>query len=144
MDELVLIHTHPPLLPVSSCGQFEIAINRTTLAPSARTEVGVAHKLTPLRTGNETLGLVPCIPSRFPTAVTSLALLVPLVRFLGTWLVLPSLSQWLRQTIRLGYAIQFTRCPTKFRDIHFTTVYCVQRSQSCWRRIQWSRSFQPM
>ncbi len=139
MDELVLIHTHPPLLPVSSCGQFEIAIKRTTLAPSARTEVGVAHKLTPRDAWAGSLR-----SPRFLTTGTSLAPLVPLVRFLGTWLVLPSLSQWLCQTIRLGYAIQFTRCPTKFRDIHFTTVSCVQRSQSCWRRIQWSRSFQPM
>ncbi len=47
---------------------------------------------------------------------------MPLVRFLGAWLALPSLSLWLCQTIRLGYAIQFTRRPPKFRGVLFTSV----------------------
>ncbi len=47
-------HSHTPLSPVSSCGRFENAINRTTHAPSARTQVGVTHTLTLLQTGKET------------------------------------------------------------------------------------------
>ncbi len=125
MDEPVLIHTHPPLSPVSSCRWFESAINRTTHAPSARTQVGVAHTLTPLRTGIETPEQGPCVPPCCPTAGTSVVPLVPLVWFLGAWLALPSPSRWLRQTIRLGYAIQFARRPPKFRGVHFTSVKAV-------------------
>ncbi len=32
------------------------------------------------------------------------------------------LALWLLRTIRLGYAIQFARCPPKFRGIQFTSV----------------------
>ncbi len=125
VDEPVLSHTHPPLSPVSSCGRFESAINRTTHAPSARTQVSVAHTLTLFRTGIETPEQSPCIPPRCPTAGTSVVPLVPLVQFLGAWLALPSPSCWLRRTIRLGYAIQFARLPPKFRGIHFTSVKAV-------------------
>ncbi len=48
--------------------------------------------------------------------------LVPLARSLGAWLALPSPSQWLLRTIRLGYAIQFARRPPKFKGIRFTSV----------------------
>ncbi len=102
VDESVLSHTHPPLSPVSSCGRFERAINH-----SARTQVSATHTLTLLRTGNETPEPSPCVPLRCPTAGTSVVSLVPLVRFLGAWLVLPNPSRWLRHAIRLGYAIQF-------------------------------------
>ncbi len=61
VDEPVSIHTHPPLSPVSSCEWFKCAINRTTHAPSARTQVGVAHTLTPLR--------VPAFPIAAPLQV---------------------------------------------------------------------------
>ncbi len=125
VDEPVLSHTHPPLSPVSSCGRFESAINRTTHAPSARTQVSVAHTLTLFRTGIETPEQGPCVPPRCPTAGTSVVPLVPLVQFLGAWLALPSPSCWLRWTIRLGYAIQFVRRPPKFRGIHFTSVKAV-------------------
>ncbi len=125
VDEPVLSHTHPPLSPVSSCGRFESAINRTTHAPSARTQVSVAHTLTLFRTGIETPEQGPCVPPRCPTAGTSVVPLVPLVQFLGAWLALPSPSCWLRRTIRLGYAIQFARHPPKFRGIHFTSVKAV-------------------
>ncbi len=125
VDEPVLSHTHPPLSPVSSCGRFESAINRTTHAPSAKTQVSVAHNLTLFRTGIETPEQGPCVPPRCPTAGTSVVPLVPLVQFLGAWLALPSPSCWLRRTIRLGYAIQFARRPPKFRGIHFTSVKAV-------------------
>ncbi len=125
VDEPVLSHTHPPLSPVSSCGRFESAINRTTHAPSARTQVTVAHTLTLFRTGIETPEQGPCVPPRCPTVGTSVVPLVPLVQFLGAWLALSSPSCWLRRTIRLGYAIQFARRPPKFRGIHFTSVKAV-------------------
>ncbi len=64
----------------------------------------------------------PCVPHRCPTTGTSVAPLVPLARSLGAWLALPSPSRWLLRTIRLGYAIQFARRPTKFRGIRFTSV----------------------
>ncbi len=54
VNESNLSYTHPPLSPVGSCGRFERAVNRTTHAPSAGTQVSASHTLTPLRTGNET------------------------------------------------------------------------------------------
>ncbi|KAL0185479.1 hypothetical protein M9458_021176, partial [Cirrhinus mrigala] len=58
-----------------------------------------------------------------PTAVTSVnAPLIPLAARLAAWLELPSPSQWLIRTVRLGYAIQFARRPPKFRGILFTSV----------------------
>ncbi len=93
-----LSHTHPPLSPVSSCGRFERAVNRTTHAPSAGTQVSASHTPTPLRTGNETPKPGPCVPPRCPTAGTSVGSLVSLVRFLGAWQALPNPSRWLLQT----------------------------------------------
>ncbi len=122
MNESNLSYTHPPLSPVGSCGRFERAVNRTTHAPSARTQVSASHTPTPLRTGNETPEPGPCVPPRCPTAGTSVGSLVSLVRFWGAWLALPNPSRWLLRTIRLGYAIQFARRPPKYRGIHSTTV----------------------
>ncbi len=122
VNESNLSHTHPPLSPVSSCGRFERAVNRTTHAPSAGTQVSASHTPTPLRTGNETPEPGPCVPPRCPTAGTSVGSLVSLVRFLRAWQALPNPSRWLLHTIRLGYAIQFARRPPKYRSIHFTTV----------------------
>ncbi len=117
-----LSYTHPPLLPVGSCGRFERAVNRTTHAPSAGTQVSASHTPTTLRTCNETPEPGPCVSPRCPTAGTSVGSLVSLVRFRGAWLALPNPSRWLLRTIRLGYAIQFARRPPKYRGIHFTTV----------------------
>ncbi len=64
----------------------------------------------------------PCAQLRCPTAGTSVAPLVPLVRSLGAWLALPRPSRWVLRTIRLGYAIQFARRPPKFRGVRFTSV----------------------
>ncbi|KAL0194518.1 hypothetical protein M9458_008090 [Cirrhinus mrigala] len=60
--------------------------------------------------GCPTVGTFPTVP------------LIPLARQLEAWLVLPSPSRWLIQTVRLGYAIQFAKRPPKFRGIHFTSV----------------------
>ncbi len=122
VNESNLSYTHPPLSPVGSCGRFERAVNRTTHAPSAGTQVSASHTPTPLRTGNETPEPGPCVPPRCPTAGTSVGSLVSLVRFWGAWLALPNPSRWLLRTIRLSYAIQFARQPPKYRGIHFTTV----------------------
>ncbi len=122
VNESNLSYTHPPLSPVGSCGRFERAVNRTTHAPSARTQVSASRTPTPLRTGNETPEPGPCVPPRCPTAGTSVGSLVSLVRFWGAWLALPNPSRWLLRTIRLGYAIQFARRSPKYRGIHSTTV----------------------
>ncbi len=122
VNESNLSYTHPPLSPVGSCGRFERAVNRTTHAPSAGTQVSASHTPTLLRTGNETPEPGPCVPPRCPTAGTSVGSLVSLVRFWGAWLALPNPSRWLLRTIRLGYAIQFARRPPKYRGIHSTAV----------------------
>ncbi len=81
----------------------------------------------PAVTGQAVTGprLGPCVPPRCPTVGTSVAPLVPLARSLGAWLALPSPSRWLLRTIRLGYAIQFARHPSKFWGIQFTSVKAV-------------------
>ncbi len=99
-------------------------------APPVRpwNQVSVAqHTQTPLRAASqrEPPELRPCVPPRCPTAGTPVVPFVPLVRSLRAWLALPSLSRWLIQTIRLGYAIQFARRPPKFRGVHFTSVKAV-------------------
>ncbi len=73
----------------------------------------------------------PCVPPRCPTTGTSVGPLVPLARGLGAWLALPGPSRWLLRTIRLGYAIQFTRRPPKFRGVHFTSVKAVDTPVLC-------------
>ncbi len=56
-------------------------------------------------------------PFRCTTTGTSIVPLEPLAQRLEAWLTLPSLSRWLTRTIRLGYAIQFTRRPPKFNGV---------------------------
>ncbi len=80
VNESNLSYTHPPLSPVGSCGRFERAVNRTTHAPSAGTQVSASHTLTSLRTGNETPEPGPCVPPRCPTAGTSVGSLVSIKR----------------------------------------------------------------
>ncbi|KAI2661461.1 ORF V: Enzymatic polyprotein [Labeo rohita] len=63
-------------------------------------------------------------PPGCPTAVTSVnAPLIRLATRLGAWLQLPSPSQWLIRTVRLGYAIQFARSPPGCRGVLFTSVH---------------------
>ncbi len=124
------LHSHPPLLsPADSSAQFEMG-TQASPAPPVRpwNQVSVAqHTQTPLRAASqrEPPELRPCVPTRCPTAGTPVVPFVPLVRSLRAWLALPSLSRWLIQTIRLGYAIQFARRPPKFRGVHFTSVKAV-------------------
>ncbi|KAI2653744.1 ORF V: Enzymatic polyprotein [Labeo rohita] len=46
----------------------------------------------------------------------------PLAENISGWLNIPNLSRWLLRTIRLGYAIQFARRPSKFRGVLATSV----------------------
>ncbi len=122
VNESILSHTQPPLSPVSSCRAVREGDQSHY---SAGTQVSASHTPSPLRTGNETPELGPCVPPRCPTAGTLVGSFVPLVRFLGAWLALPNPSRWLRHTIRLGYAIQFARRPPKYRGVHFISVKAV-------------------
>ncbi len=72
-------------------------------------------------------------------------------RLYGVWV--PGAAQpsrWLLRTIWLDYAIQFARCPPKFRGIHLTAVKAAdahdfwEESLSYWRRTWWYRSLQPI
>ncbi len=106
-------HSRPPLLsPVGSRVRSEDAMPSPAPPAQPWSQVSVA-----LRSESG-----PCAPLRCPTAGTSVASLVPLVRSLGAWLALPRPSRWLMRTIRLGYAIQFARRPPKFRGVRFTSV----------------------
>ncbi len=53
------------------------------------------------------------------------------MRLLGAWLALSSPFRWLRQTIRLGYAIQFARRPPNFRGVHFNSVKAADAPVLC-------------
>ncbi len=55
-------------------------------------------------------------------APPSIALLEPLARRLEAWLTPLSLSRLLTRTIRLGYAIKFTRRPPKINSVLETSV----------------------
>ncbi len=70
-------------------------------------------------------------------------------RLYGVWVLgAAQPSRWLLRTIWLGYAIQFTRRPPKFRGIHLTAVKAAdvlwEESLSYWRRTWWYRSLQPI
>ncbi len=112
---------HPPLLsPVGSRARFKEPSPTPPTLPWS--QVGVApHTQTPLRDAMPSES-GPCPPPRCPTMGTSVVPLVTLTRFLGAWLALLSPSRWLIRTVRLGYAIQFTRRPPKFRGIQFTSM----------------------
>ncbi len=116
-------HSRPPLLsPVGSRVRSEDAMPSPTPPAQPWSQVSVAPRTqTPLRNALPSES-GPCAPLRCPTAGTSVAPLVPLVRSLGAWLALPRPSRWLLRTIRLGYAIQFARHPPKFRGVRFTSV----------------------
>ncbi len=90
---------------------------------------------------------VPSTPTPFRCTTTGMSI-VPLkllAQRLEAWLTLPSLSRWLTCTIRLGYAIQFTRRPPKFNGVleTRTPLSCARRLLSSWQRTQSSRSRQP-
>ncbi len=111
--------------------RFESVIKGSTHTPSAQpwNQVSIApHTQTPLRSAYELPGLGPCVPPRCPTAGTSVVPLVPLVRYLGAWLHFPV---HLDGSIRLGYAIQFTRHPPKFWSFNFTSVKAADAPVLC-------------
>ncbi len=116
-------HSRPPLSsPVGSRVWSEDATPSPASPVQLWSQVSVTpHTQTPLRDALP-FESGPCAPFRCPTVGTSVTPLVPLVRSLGAWLELPRPSRWLLRTIRLGYAIQFARCPPKFRGIRFTSV----------------------
>ncbi len=116
-------HSRPPLSsPVGSRVRSEDATPSPASPAQLWSQVSVTpHTQTPLRDALP-FESGPCAPFRCPTVGTSVTPLVPLVRSLGAWLELPRPSRWLLGTIRLGYAIQFTRRPRKFRGIRFTSV----------------------
>ncbi len=116
-------HSRPPLLsPMSSRVRSEDAMPSPAPPAQPWSQVSVALRTqTPLRNALPSES-GPCAPLRCPTAGTSVASLVPLVRSLGAWLALPRPSRWLMRTIRLGYAVQFARHPPKFRGVRFTSV----------------------
>ncbi|KAL0199601.1 hypothetical protein M9458_002788, partial [Cirrhinus mrigala] len=109
-----LSDAQPPQLPAQS--------------PSSPTrdpgqQVSAAHSSSAFLQSAPLSGVSPLPLPGCPTAGTSATVpLIPLARRLGAWLALPSPSRWLIRTVRLGYAIQFARCPPKFRGIHFTSV----------------------
>ncbi len=123
MHETQSPHSRPPLLSaMSSRVRSEDAMPSPAPPAQPWSQVSVALRTqTPLRNALPSES-GPCAPLRCPTAGTSVASLVPLVRSLGAWLVLPRPSRWLMRTIRLGYAIQFARRPPKFRGVRFTSV----------------------
>ncbi len=116
-------HLRPPLLsPVGSRVRSEDAMPSPAPPAQPWSQVSVAPRTqTPLRNALPSES-GPCAPLRCPTAGTSVAPLVPLVRSLGAWLALPRPSRWVLRTIRLGYAIQFARRSPKFRGVQFTSV----------------------
>ncbi len=116
-------HPRPPLSsPVGSRVRSEDATPSPASPAQLWSQVSVTpHTQTPLRDALP-FESGPCAPFRCPTVGTSVTPLVPLARSLGAWLELPRPSRWLLRTIRLGYAIQFARCPPKFRGIRFTSV----------------------
>lgn len=65
--------------------------------------------------------LGPCGLLHCPTAGMYVVPVVQLVWSLGAWLVFPSPSYWLIQTIKLSYVIQFAQRPPKIRGIQFTS-----------------------
>ncbi len=116
-----------PLHVVTRRAVTSLELGSCVSSRTRRNQVSVTlHTQTPppAVTGQGVTGPVPgpCVSPHCPIAGTSVARLLPLAQSLGAWLALPSPSRWLLWTIRLGYAIQFTRHPHKFRGIRFTSV----------------------
>ncbi len=115
-------HSRPPLLSPVAAGSS--SRTRCLLpCPCPSVEPGKCRTAHSDPTSERTAFRVgPLCSTSLPTAGTSVASLVPLVRSLGAWLALPRPSRWLMRTIRLGYAIQFARRSPKFRGVRFTSV----------------------
>ncbi len=114
---------HPlPLSPAGSRARFEKAMPPHVPLAQTWSQINVALRTQTLLWDALPSESDPCAQLHCPTAVTSVVPLVPLFHFLGAWPALPRPACWLTRSIRLGYAIQFARCPPKFRGIQFTAV----------------------
>ncbi len=113
-------HSRPrPILPVAKRVRFgdDIPLHAPLASP-------VRDPGSSVRMPQNAPPSVPSTPTPFrcTTTGTSIVPLEPLAQRLEAWLTLPSLSRWLKRTIRLGYAIQFARRPPKFNGILETSV----------------------
>ncbi len=147
MDKSTSEHKSSSLSPEGSSGRFESVIKGYSRTLCQIMEAGkrLPHTQTPPRSAT---GQVPA----FHLAA------LPRVRRWSRWSRLYGVcepgaaqpSRWLLRTIWLGYAIQFTQRPPKFRGIHLTAVkeadahVLWEESLSYWRRTWWYRSLQPI
>ncbi len=114
MERAVAVHLCPPPRAVSS-QESMVRVRQSRLGPREFGEDASERTAPPSVPSTPT-------PFRCTTTGTSIVLLEPLSQRLEAWLTLPSLSRWLTRTIRLGYAIQFTRRPPKFNGVLETSV----------------------
>ncbi len=108
-------HSRPrPILPVAKRVRFG-----DDIPPHAPLASPVRDPGSSVRMPQNAPPSVPSTPTPFrcTTTGTSIVPLEPLAQRLEAWLTLPSLSRWLKRTIRLGYAIQFARWPPKFNGV---------------------------
>ncbi len=113
-------HSCPqPILPAAKRVRLGDAVPPHTPLASPPGDSGSSARM-----GQNAVPSVPSSPTplRCTTVCTSVVPLVPLARYLGAWLALPSPSRWLIHTIPLGYAIQFTRRPPKYSVVLETSV----------------------
>ncbi len=114
MERAVAVHLCPPPRAASS-QESMVRVRQSRLGPREFGEDASERTAPPSVPSTPT-------PFRCTTTGTSIVLLEPLSQRLEAWLTLPSLSRWLTRTIRLGYAIQFTRRPPKFNGVLETSV----------------------
>ncbi len=114
MERAVAVHLCPPPRAASS-QESMVWVRQSRLGPREFGEDASERTAPPSVPSTPT-------PFRCTTTGTSIVLLEPLSQRLEAWLTLPSLSRWLTRTIRLGYAIQFTRRPPKFNGVLETSV----------------------
>ncbi len=119
MAPCFLTLAHDPFLPAAKRLRFG-----DDVPPHAPLASPVWDPGSSVRMPQNTPPSVPSTPTPFrcTTTSTSIVPLEPLAQRLESWLTLPSLSGWLTRTIRLGYAIQFTRQPPKFNAVLETSV----------------------
>ncbi len=113
-------HSRPrPILPVAKRVRFG-----DDIPPHAPLASPVRDPGSSVRMPQNAPPSVPSTPTPFrcTTTGTLIVPLEPLAQRLEAWLTLPSLSRWLKRTIRLGYAIQFARRPPKFNGVLETSV----------------------
>ncbi len=135
------------LSPAGSSGRFESVIKGYSRTLCQIMEAGkrAPHTQTPPRSATGQ------VPAFHLAALLRVRRWSRWSRLYGVWV--PGAAQpsrWLLRTIWLGYAIQFARCPPKFRGIHLTAVKAAdahdlwEESLSYWRRTWWYRSLQPI